>query len=293
MEIGNVYAIAKLQAQVLQRTHHNPSSNPTSKMTCGDSDDTSSIDTGTSDHSTNHNSHTLTLDFGSRDISKFTYDPGGTTLNTEDSSAHNNGANTTSTSTSSDDVPYTDDIHLSLTCDRNKSSLIASNVDTLLPLEFVQVTRPVDAQHSATTIIPPIHLADLIYASTAQCAPVPQHPAQRLDPFRTASTLSSTSPAPHSDTSSVAEATQAAYPASVVTPSRSLVHIPSIYYSDFRLPTQRCALPPVQHPVHSPDFGSDTITSERTDTIDNNNTSNSYPSHNTSRSEERRVGKEC
>jgi len=142
MEIGNADAIAKPQAQVLQKNPHNSSSNSISKTAREDSIDTTSIDTGTSNHSSNHNSHPLTLDFGISDISKFAYDPGGTTLNTEDSSARNNGADTTSTTTSSDDVPYADDIHLSLARDRDKSSLIASDVDTLLPLEF-QATLPI------------------------------------------------------------------------------------------------------------------------------------------------------
>jgi hypothetical protein len=50
----------------------------------------------------------------------------------------------------------TTNVHHSFSRDPNKSMLTASDVDPFHSLKFVQVTRPVNAPHSATTNLPAI-----------------------------------------------------------------------------------------------------------------------------------------
>jgi hypothetical protein len=240
--INDADAIAKSQVQVPNNTLNNPNSDSTSKTACDDSECTGNSDL--SHHLGHHPCDSRDLNSGICDDCKFVHDLGRNAFNTEEDS-------TDITSTSSDDVPYA--THHSFACDHDKSFLTTSDVDHLLPFEFVQVSRPIAA---------PL---------TAQCALAPQHLAQHLELFSTTSILSCTSPAPHSNTSSIAKAVQAAYPTADATPSRSSIHIPSIPYADPRYANTALRAPTPQHRVHSPNFGSDTITSKCTDTLNNNN----------------------
>jgi hypothetical protein len=175
---------------------HNNRNNP-DNSTEGNTADTNSERTGNSDHSSDCSNHPCNLDFGVSNDSKFVYDPGGNTFDTEDGSARDDGD---STSSSSDDVPCNADAYRSLDHDRDKSILTASDVDPFLPLDFVQVTRPVDAPHSATNL-PTILLANSKRVDTAQRA-FPHHLVLPLDLGHTAPVFTRTPLDPLRDNSS-------------------------------------------------------------------------------------------
>jgi hypothetical protein len=92
-----------------------------------------------------------------------------------------------------------DDYH---SFNHDKAILTTSDVNPFHPLDFVQVTHPFEALHSATTSLSPIHLANSKYANMAQCAISAQHPAHPFDFSHTAPILAHASPAPCPDTNS-------------------------------------------------------------------------------------------
>jgi hypothetical protein len=116
LEISDADVTTKPQAQAPKKSHNNPSSNTAGKTACEDSNNTRSFDTDS-------NGHLFSPNSGISDISNFAYDPGGTTFNAEDGSVCDKG--TSSSSSSSDDAPYADDTHYSLTCNCDKSFLMA------------------------------------------------------------------------------------------------------------------------------------------------------------------------
>jgi hypothetical protein len=116
-------------------------------------------------------------------------------------------------------VPYNADAYHSFNRDRDKTILTTSDVDLFLPLDSVQITRPVDAPQPASTNPPLICLAGSKYTRTAQHAIPPQHPAHPFDFFHAAPILTHAPLALRSDTnsSSISEVAQAIHSVSDVT----------------------------------------------------------------------------
>jgi hypothetical protein len=160
--------ITKLeQVQVLHNNHNNPNNS-----TKGKPADTKSECNGNSNHDSqcrNCSNHPFYPDFGISNNSKFTYNLGGNTFNTEDGSV----CNDSNSSSGSSNVPYNANAYHSFNHNCNKSILTTSDIDLFLPLNSVQVTYPVDTPHSASTNLPSIHLASSNYTCTVQHALFP------------------------------------------------------------------------------------------------------------------------
>jgi hypothetical protein len=159
---GDASPITKLeQAQVLCNNHNN-----LNISTKGKTEDTKSNSNSNSDHNSyprNHSNHLCNLNFSICNNSKFVYNLGGNTFDTEDGSAYDNS----DSSSGSSDVPCNANTHHSFDHDHNKSILTTLDVDLFLPLNSVQVTCPVNASHSASTNLPSIRLAGSNYTCIA------------------------------------------------------------------------------------------------------------------------------
>ena len=184
----------KLQTQAPRNSHDNPDGDIKDRTPCDN--DTSNLDHSSSDHS--HlckPSNSSTNDDG-----KLMYDPGGSILNTKDSSRRDDGDGT-STSISTNIVSCAMDTHHSDDRNRDKTIFTTSDADPLPSIDFVQSTSPVpnDITLRSKADFPAI----LHNSSIDTNGPPLRHTAHHLDFDHTQSIVVPTSlttyspPAPH------------------------------------------------------------------------------------------------
>ena len=172
---NDVNPIMKPQVQVPYDNNHNPNNikgNPTRNNS-------------NSNHSSirNCNNHPgKPSDFSTSDNCKFMYDLGGSTLHPKDGSTRNVSDSTSSSSSDSAPCTTATDTHHSRNCDHDKTVLMASNINSMAPIDFAQAI-PVGDIFSLhlTNNLPTILLCNSTHIDIAQHLPSYQRPAHPLN----------------------------------------------------------------------------------------------------------------